>query len=348
MANPNQCYLPASRCFGTGPDTIYILQKVATRMQATPFYFDYQNTCYSVDPTTTAVQPGAGVSYVTGSPSGPYSTCTNCSSGCYLAPPDISFCPGTAGNQTINATMATPNGAWSASVTCSVSADVTVSPSSGTSDASGNFSFTVNYSGADSNTQTCTINVAMAGCSNGAVDVDISPVPSSCPSGLATKYNIGGGPVTHAPAPNSSGSYAVAPCDAACVSGDAVPTWDGSLTLNPGYGTDCYGEPLTQCVWGFCNCAPGGGVNVAYCWSGYLFAIGPSPQSCLNAFVAGLFINATTGLWELEIGVVTIDSGGNCYFVTPQAVYTKACGSTPKGIYVADSSYTQPQTLYIH
>ena len=336
MATPTQCYLPATRCFGTGSDTVYILQKVATRMQATPFYFDYQNTCYSVNPTTTAVQPGAGVSYVTGSPSGPYSTCTNCSSGCYLAPPDISFCPGTAGSQTINATMATPNGAWSASVTCSVSADVTVSPSSGTSDSSGNFSFTVNYSGADSNTQTCTVNVAMAGCSNGAVDVDISPVPSTCPSGLANTYTVEGGPVTIA-----SGGYQVVSCQTCNISS---PTFDGTLHLVPNDGL-CYSPPYPPgqyCIWAADpNC---GGVGQA-CWDGYAMqsvqmATGVAP----NAAELVLY----QGTWTLTFGLLTGLVGIPCNTGSyNSATYTKSCGSTPKGIYTATDPTIVPQTLRV-
>ena len=341
MANPNQCYLPASRCFGTGPDTIYILQKVATRMQATPFYFDYQNTCYSVNPTTTAVQPGAGVSYVTGSPSGPYSTCTNCSSGCYLAPPDISFCPGTAGNQTINATMATPNGAWSASVTCSVSADVTVSPSSGTSDASGNFSFTVNYSGADSNTQTCTINVAMAGCSNGAVDVDISAFPGACPAGLSATYNVAGGPVTSSSCYNSpspgQGNYIQVKMGACGQCGYVTsPSFGGTVSSGaPNY---------PGCQWA--------DQSYSACWGGYALAPawGPGPSGVAVGW--GDDGQGTGSQWYLKVGGTLGDmacTGVYCTLIA--ATYVKSCGSTPKGVYQAlpglGGILPEPKTLYV-
>lgn len=331
MANPNQCYLSATICSGgSGVSPIYVLKKAAQSVARQTFVFQYGGNCYTVNPGGPVVTPPPPATSTFVKTIGPLSdTCDICASGCTLTPPAISFCPGTAGSQTISGTTGVPNGAWSASVACSVSADVTVSPGSGTSDANGDFSFTVSYNGADSNTQTCTVTVTMAGCADGAVDVDISPLPANCPTGLAASYTVGGGPFKQTNYPNPS-----TPC-ATCEQCGTTAEWDGVV------------PQVSGCCYVLCSAT-----NM--CWDAYLLTTDNPPITSACDFscpagesaLAAIWLEQGAG-WLLRLTGSFYTGSGTCQ-TTGSFGWTKLCGGTPRGVYTSSDSGYLPQTLYVY
>lgn len=53
----NQCYLAATKCSGSGPTTVYVLQKMAMGAGRQSFYFQYNGSYYSVNPQGVPVDP---------------------------------------------------------------------------------------------------------------------------------------------------------------------------------------------------------------------------------------------------------------------------------------------------
>lgn len=168
----NQCYLPATKCSGSGPTTVYVSQKVAMRAYPTAFYFPNNGSCYLVNPAgDVANPPPPSTATFVGAIPAHYPSCNTCAAGCSVTPNSAYFdCSGT-GSQTINVT-----GGAGETVYLSTSSNWIVlngaGPQAGgvsttiTLDASGAGSFTIATSGA--------LNGGSVPCPAGPVSVNVS------------------------------------------------------------------------------------------------------------------------------------------------------------------------------
>ncbi|MGC8541279.1 MAG: BACON domain-containing protein [Phycisphaerae bacterium] len=311
MGSPQNCTtIQATLCPGyTGTSPLWVSKSLLSgSFLGSGGSFAYNGACYSI-PANAQPQTPTGGGYASAAYMG--DTFSNCSACCAaeIHPAYLSFCPPSGGSYTVQIQYGPPNAAFTAAAS-STGNWLSVSPTSGNLSSSGSATLTVTAQPITDGPQGGTVTVDVTGCPEPlVVSVDDSNIPSSCPSGLIASYKLGGA----YPTVGDQGVQIATTVD--CPSVEVAP-FNGLVTVPSGGG----------CLWFACNPPPPCPILE---WGSYI--------------IGGVSIILANNEWNLVIGDEIPVGCAN----TQVSTYTKACGSTPRGVYKAVQSATQPQTLYV-